>query len=244
MKGSLVIADLETTHRDVDKAGVCQIAAVMLTEREGQGLVIQPLFQTYAQPSEHMSAEAQAVHGITPEMYQYSPTDVTAIWAFRALLDSMPQPVVLSGYNCTRYDYQIMDKIYPAGRFGEFPHVDVMTLMMRKAPEHGLKLVEVFTRLFHENPIVKIAHDAMADCHMTALVLKGFMEEYQSFDPAVLATYCQTPQPLHIMPWGKFKGKEFRSIPNDYLQWMAGQWTDMHPDLAAAMRLRGFTVKE
>lgn len=243
MRGSILITDLETTHRDVDKAGACQVAAVLVTEDQAGALTIQPLFQTYAKPSEPMSPEAQAVHGITPDMYQYAPTDVSAIWALAALTTSLPQPVVMSGYNCTRYDYQLMEKIFPAGQFNDRPQIDVMTLMMRKDPEHGLKLVEVFERMFPDDPIVKIAHDAMADCWMTAKILLSYMNEYQVFDPMTLATYCRTPLPTHIMPWGKYKGRPLKAIPFSYLQWMAANWDDMHPDLAAALQLKGLNIK-
>jgi hypothetical protein len=245
MNGSILITDLETTHRDVDKAGACQVAAVMISEDQtgAAKLAITPLFQTYARPSEPMSPEAQAVHGITPDMYQYAPSDGVAIWTVAALVSSLPQPVVMSGYNCTRYDYQLMNKIYPQGHFNTRPQIDVMTLMMRKDPAHGLKLVEVFERMFPDDPIVKIAHDAMADCWMTAKILVSYMNEYQAWDPMMLATYCNTPIPTKIMPWGKYKNKPMDKIPFSYLQWMAANWDDMHPDLAAALQRKGLRLK-
>jgi uncharacterized protein (DUF3820 family) len=78
---------------------------------------------------------------------------------------------------------------------------------------------------------------------MTAKILVSFMQEYQSFDPMTLATYCRTPTPLTIMPWGKYKGKLIREIPFSYLQWMAANWDDMHPDLAAALQQKGLRFK-
>ena len=243
MNGTILISDLETTHRDVDKAGACQVAAVMLSG-DAEGLpVMQPLFQTYAVPSEHMSPEALKVHGITPDKYQYAPSDVMAIWMLRQLVEILPKPVVLSGYNCTRYDYQLMDKILPGAGFSTMPQIDVMTLMMRIAPEHGLKLTEVFTRLYPQDPLVQTAHDAMADCWMTARVLMDFMKIYQTYDPISLANYCKTPVPCTIMPYGKYKSRPFEDVPISYLQWMVNKWEDMHPDLAAAMQTRGLRPK-
>ena len=238
--GTIVISDLETTHRDVDKAGACQIAAVIIPVIEGQMPVMTPLFQTYCQPCERMSPEAEKIHGITPDKYAYSPPDATAIWMFRTLLDSLTPPVVLSGYNCTRYDYQLMDKIYPSGKFSQFPHIDVMTLMMRKDPEHGLKLTEVFSRMFPGSQLVEMAHDAMADCHMTSAILNAYMQEYQQFDPSYLSRYCAMPMPTQRMPWGKYKGKLLSDVPVSYMQWCAANWDDMHPDLAAAFKLKGY----
>ena len=238
--GTIVIADLETTHRDVDKAGACQVAAVAITMTEGQLPVMWPIFQTYCQPSERMSPEALAVHGITPDKYAYSPTDAAAIWVLRSLINALPQPVILSGYNCTRYDYQLMDKIYPEGKFSMLPQIDVMTLMMRKDPDHGLKLTEVFERMFPGNPLLAMAHDAMADCHMTSAILNAYMQEYQAFDPSYLSRYCSMPMPLQRMPWGKYKGRLMDDVPVSYMRWCAANWDDMHPDMAAAFKLRGY----
>lgn len=235
--GTILISDLESTGIDITAAGVCQVAAVAMYQVSGEWQ-LHPLLQTYASPSYPMPPEALAVHGITPEMYQYAPRDVMAIWVLRQLIDALPKPVVLSGYNCTRYDYPLMDQLNREAKFDQFQQIDVMTLMLRESPEQGLKLTEVFERLINDQNLLNSAHDALADCMMTGMVLEHYLKQFPT-DPLVLAQWVNTPIEMEIMPWGKHKGTEFHKVPRSYLQWMASKWTDMHPDLALSLRNKG-----
>lgn len=235
--GTIVIADTETTGAKVDTDGVCQLAAVIMSQQPDMSWSINPLFQTYCSPSAPMAPEAQAVHGITPEMYKYAPTDAMAMWFLSAAINSLPAPVILSGYNCTRFDYPIMNRLSNQS-FARYPQLDVMTLMLREQPEKGLKLTEVFAEQVNDQDLLNSAHDAMADCWMTARVLANYLAKYQT-DPITLSQWVNTPTQIEVMPWGKYKGKPFNEVPKTYLQWMAAKWTDMHPDLSLSLRNKG-----
>lgn len=236
--GTILVSDLETTGIDITKAGACQIAALAMRQMDDGSWNLEPLFQTYCSPSVPMPPEALAVHGITPEMYQYSPRDTVAVWMLNSVIESLKAPVILSGYNCTRYDYPLMEQLFPIANFSNMPQIDVMTLYLRLAPEKGLKLTEVFADRLNDANLLSSAHDAMADVTMTARLLVDYLKTYPT-DPLVLAEWCNTPMQMEVMPWGKYKGKPFSDVPHSYLQWMAAKWTDMHPDLAKSLRDRG-----
>jgi hypothetical protein len=91
-----------------------------------------------------MTPEAYKIHGIGLEKYVLSPSEAIALWTFKTALDSLPQPVVLSGYNSDRYDYPLMQRCYPAAAFDKYPKLDVMHLAMRRDEGQSYKLVDVF----------------------------------------------------------------------------------------------------
>lgn len=246
-EGCMVVADLETTDKEIETAGICQLAALSITQHTNMSWKIQPLLQTYCNPREPMREGALAVHGITPDLYKYAPTDTKAMWVFRTLIESLGPSPILCGYNSTRYDYPLMDNCSAPGYItcdtcdlaGEpRPQIDVMTLFLRTEPEKGLKLTEVYEDKFGSDDLMTSAHDALADITMTARLLEWFLKRYPT-DPHVLAEWCGTPTQLEVMPWGKHKGQRFDSIPRGYLQWMADKWTDMHPDLACTLQNMG-----
>lgn len=244
---TILITDTESTGVEVDKAGICQIAAIAIQYVNGKYLAPQPLFQTYCKPSEEMEPGAYDVHGIGPEQYYNSPDDMSGVWALTAIAKGLTQPVYYSGYNSTRYDYPLMDKVMPSAMLSEKPQIDVMTLVLRETPEYGLKLTEVFDRITGSRPGMSAwadyqlnsAHDAMADCHMTAYVLMNWIRRYGNLPPSEIAAYCATPQQMAVMPWGKYKGRKMGDVPYSYLTWMAGAWSDMHPDLELTLRKMG-----
>jgi exodeoxyribonuclease X len=132
-----------------------------------------------------------------------------------------------------------MDRLAPSFKLMDYPMIDVITLMTREAPEHGLKLTEVFERTFLGSDdaatLLNSAHDALADCHMTARVLIDWFRRYQNPDPLEVAKWCNTPQRLRCMPFGKYKGVPVDQVPKTYISWAKAKWTDMSPDLALTM---------
>jgi DNA polymerase III epsilon subunit-like protein len=227
---------LETTSAKIESAGIVQIAAVALLP----GLRIEPLFQTYCKPSEPMTPEAERVHGITPEYYQYAPIDKMACWVVKQITNGLPQPVVLSGYNSSRFDYPLIDKVWPAFRSENYRQLDAMTIAVRQANGASFKLGEIFQREFPGDNLLTQAHDAMADCLMVAKYLKKQVEQKTEGETIeALVEWVNTPQLLSVMPFGKHKGVPFKQVPASYLTWAADAWTDMSPDMIYTFKSLG-----
>jgi DNA polymerase III epsilon subunit-like protein len=236
------VADLETTGIDVATVGACQIAAVALIPGKDSGMVVRPLFQTYCKPSAKMTAEAEKIHGITPDKYRLSPPDSMAIWLLAQTISGLgPRPAILAGFNSNRYDYPIMRRLLPT--FPDLPQLDAMHLAIRRDAGASYKLIDVFQQecsgVQGADWLLENAHDAMADCHMTAHVLAKFMADRGTVDARDLVEEMRTPKQLKLMAHGKHRGVPFNQVPASYLTWAAAEWTDMAPDLEFTFKCLG-----
>lgn len=237
MKEPIVcICDTETTSIK-PPIGICQIAAVLLVPGHG-GMTIEPLFQTYCKPSYKMTKESEDVHGITEDYYTIAQSDEMAVWMLSTLLRELEKDgVVLSGYNSTKFDYPLIEALYPDPHLAGLPRLDVMNLAVRRDQGQSYKLVDVFKQEvdLQSDPrfawILENAHDALADCWMTAAVLKKFMADRGTTNAYDLIEELKTPKRLTLMPHGKYRGERFEDIRSSYLTWAAREWTDMNKDL-------------
>ena len=133
-----------------------------------------------------------------------------------------------------------MHNLQPAAAFNAMAKFDVMTMVLRQDKGESFKLVEVFARMYgSDHPLLSSAHDAMADCWMTAYVLIQLMKDRNSTDFQALYDEMSQPKLLTRMPFGKYKGKLFSEVPRSYLTWAAGKWVDMSPDMAYTFRNLG-----
>ena len=231
---TILICDLETTGAKIESAGICQMAAVAVIN----GQIIQPLFQTYCKPCEPMGAEAEKVHGITPEYYEFAPTDGTATWVLWALIKQFGQNVVLSGFNSDRFDYPLLQKVWSGFNHESFQHLDYMPIAVREARGASYKLGDTYRRKFGEDRLATQAHDAMADCLMVARLLTATLLE-KNMSVGQLISWIRTPQVLPVMPHGKHRGLAFKDVPASYLTWAADAWTDMSDDMAYTLKSLG-----
>ena len=247
MKPNILILDTETTGIDTATAGVCQLAALICEPVGDWDLNIVPLFQTYCKPSAEMTPEAEKVHGIGPDQYWLMPTDEIAV----AVLEFMarqelggPEGLVLAGYNSNGYDLPVISRLCGGALPGEHKTIDIMWMAMRRDDGKSYKLVDVFEQEVEDSDFKKTiltkAHDAMADCWMTAMCLVQFCKQMRTNDANVIADWLARPMPLHVMPHGKHKGKPFNQVPTSYLTWAAGEWDRMTPDLRCSFEQLGY----
>ena len=234
----ICVADVETTGIH-DPIGVCQLAAVLLIPQDGEEMQILPLLQTYCYPSAPMEPKALETHGITPDRYELMPSDRMAIWLLVQALEGLlkqGRSFILSGYNSTRFDYPVLSKLYPHPFWDEAEKIDVMHMCIRRDDGQSYKLVDTFeqeglSQTDEGKRLLSSAHDAMADCHMTAMVLREFVSQMGMVNPDEVVAWLAEPQVLELMPHGKYRGVPFKDVRPDYLTWAAGAWTDMVPDL-------------
>lgn len=113
----IVVVDLETTANVAGTCGVCQVGAVALIAGEKEMQIV-PMLELYCRPSEPVTPEALAVHGITPEYYANAPLDVTALWVLEQAVLGLRREVVFAGYNSTRFDLPIIRRLLPSDTVG------------------------------------------------------------------------------------------------------------------------------
>ena len=226
-----IIVDTETGSTNIRKAGICQVAAVVLTAKGNTNT----LMSSYCKPSKKIEQGAVDVHGITPDMYQWSPPQKWALAAMALYIEKMSETytVFLAGHNACNYDIPLLQLAYPAGNFDAYPTIDTLRWARRKYPNIGHKLGELYTKLIGEEAIN--AHDAAADCWMTAKVLHHMKEDEQMLFRDISAELAE-PIVYEFMPFGKYQGQDLlSSVPDSYLRWVRKTFTDPDIDMIATI---------
>lgn len=224
----VVLVDTETGSTDIDKAGICQIAGVVLSDSG----MINTLYSSYCKPSKKMEAKAVEVHGVTPEMYQWSPPEPWALAALSLYIEKLAETyeVFLGGHNVDRYDLPLMAGRYPAGVYDKLPTLDTLRLFRTEYPAADHKLGPFYEWYLGESAID--AHDAAADCWMCAKALWLYRQKTGASFGAI-ARRLERPQLWEFMPFGKYKNMALGTdVPRSYLQWMRTNFANPDPDLA------------
>jgi hypothetical protein len=239
----ICIVDLETTSAKAETAGVVQIAALAMYPW-GPGFSIQPLFETYCQPSFPMTAEAEKINGITRDKYRLASSEAMAVWLLGRAVSGLGSNVILSGFNSNRYDYPIIERIAPTTPLRTLQRIDVMDLAIRRDAGQSYKLTDVFQQTSSwdeefKNFLLAGAHGALADCWMVAIVLDEWMKERVTVDAREVVEELSVPKQLKLMPHGKYRGVPFNEVPASYLSYAASTWADMAPDLKYTFKQLG-----
>lgn len=239
----VLICDTETTGVNIKTAGICQISAVLLTvefdeEWSPVNHKVMTLMSTLCNPGHPIPKEASDIHGTTNEMVRLAPPDHIAVNQLARLTEELSsifhangEDFFLGSYNGNRFDFPLLNARDEdsAHIFDKVPKVDAFMMAYRTYPELGHKLGEMYTSLLGREP--ENAHDAVYDCLMTAEVLvellrargKGLHEA---------SAWCDTPQVLTSLPFGKHKAKPMKEVPLTYINWaLGGGLRDISDDL-------------
>jgi exodeoxyribonuclease X len=225
--------DTETTSNMPKTAGVCQLGAVALViQNDGQDFETQTVMSTYCRPSEKILQEAINIHGITEDMVQWAPDEYIALQTLVAeilYLEKQGYDVVVGGHNFKRFDAPIMNRIL--GDESPFPGMyqfDTLVMGRRWFPDGEHKLGPFYTWFCGKE--VTNAHDAAADCWMVCELLQEMMRRKETSIIEV-CEWCDTPQLLEWMPWGKHKGMSFDEVPLSYMHWCRNNFKEPDQDL-------------
>jgi len=141
-------------------------------------------------PSMIISAEAMAVHKITPEMVKNKPTFIQLAQEIYDFIGDSD----LSGYNSDRYDIpMLMEEFARAGINFDVSKrrlIDVQKIFYRMEPRTLMAAYKLYCGKHLEG-----AHDALADVRATVDVLKGMIQRYDGVDHVDGDGYT-TPAPI------------------------------------------------
>ena len=228
-----VIIDTETGSTDITKAGICQVAAVVLSDTGN----ITTLMSTYCKPRFKMEQGAIAIHGITEDKYKFAPPEAWALSALYLYLEKLSEhyDVYLAGHNIDRYDLPLIQLADPKHDWNVFPTIDTLRWVRRLYPTIDHKLGPLYDELIGVD-LQATAHDAAVDCHMGALILHYLLSQ-QAIDMATISTSLAKPRFYEFMPFGKYKGMALGTdVPRSYLSWMQQNFSDPDSDLAETIR--------
>lgn len=231
---SIIILDTETTGAtQADR--ICQLSYLVCNEK---GEILE-LHNELCTPPLAIGFEAMAIHHITPEMIEGTPT-CTQTTAFKRLVE-LNTPENLMVIQNAEFDLGMLAK---EGMSLEMKLVDTFRVLRALHPldtPHGLQFKRYQWGLYkHEQPlidklgIVINAHDALGD----VIVLKYLYERLTELHTVEsMIELCSKPIILEYIPFGKHKGKRFKEVAiearND-LKYMLENF-DLDGDLRATL---------
>lgn len=202
-----IFYDTETTGVRADKDRIIEIAAYdPLHERS---------FVRFVNPKMAIPSEATAIHHITDAMVADAPTfDFVA----KEFCEFCEGEVVLIAHNNDAFDYHFLKAEF--GRNGlTFPSwrfFDTLKWARRYRPDlprHTLQFLREIYGIAANN-----AHRALDDVLILHQVFTHMTDDL-SIDE--ICALISRPKELHHMPFGKHQGTPLKSLPKDYLRWLA-----------------------
>lgn len=198
------ILDTETASL---KGGVCEIAWLVVDDN----LEVKSEFCSLVNPERPIDPGAQAVHGI-------SEADVADKPTLKQIADEhLPEPIVIVGHNCA-FDIRMVKEHIKVSE-------SICTLALARKYIKGTtnhKLETLQTELkFPEQK----SHSALGDVYTARDLLLHLNSKFEVTLQSALAD-SKIPRLVHLMPFGKHKGRALLQIPRDYREWLLQQELD------------------
>ena len=173
LERDIVFFDIESTGLNVLKDRIVQIALIKIKNDGGPREEMEFLIN----PKIPISAEAMAVHGITPDQLKDKPVfDEVAARIFDFIGDAD-----IAGYNSDRFDLPILtEELFRSGYDLEMEGrrcIDVQKIFYKMEP----RTLKAAYKLYCDKDL-EDAHDAMADVKATVDVLAGQIRKYEGVD--------------------------------------------------------------
>lgn len=211
-----IFYDTETTGIRPDKDRIIEIAAYDPVENR--------TFEKLINPGCPIPAEASNIHHITDEMVADAPSfDVVA----REFVEFCASDVVLIAHNNDSFDYHFLKNEF--GRHGvemlDCKFMDSLKWARRyrnDLPRHTLQFLREIYGIAANN-----AHRALDDVIVLHQVFK-YMTDDLSIDE--IYALLNKPREIHHMPFGKHRGMPLKSLPKDYVAWLAGSGAFEKPE--------------
>jgi DNA polymerase-3 subunit epsilon len=185
-------------------------------------------FETLIDPGQQIPQESIAIHHITQDMVQGKPTIAEILPKLKVLIGSR----VIVGH-CIKFDIDILTneakRVKKESPFKNNLAFDTLRLarLYGESPSNSL---EVLRNHFNIQP--EGAHRAMSDVIVNIQVFKRLVQKFRTVED--IQEVLSKPIAMKNMPLGKHKGRPFKEIPFEYLQWAAHQQFDQ--DLLFSIR--------
>lgn len=206
----IIVLDTETTGAG-EKDRICQLSFLVLNEE----LEIEEVYNDMCTPPVPISYEAMAIHHITPEMLEHTPS-CTQTRAYKRLME-LNLPTNLMVIQNAAFDLGMLSK---EGFALQMNLIDTFRILRAYYPLDGTSFSLQYKRyqwgLYrHEAPLAKKlgitinAHDALGDVIVLKLLFEKLCEEHSVPNMIVV---CLEPIILSHIPYGKHKGKKFVDV--------------------------------
>ena len=222
-KQKFICIDCETTGLDTQQDRVIEVAVLLFDAHQAYAQM-----ETLINPEREISETSIAIHHITPDMVKDKPTIAEVL---PGILELIGNHIIIGhgigfdiemlaiaaerhGIPCKIRQNRSLDTLRMARLYGESP---INSL------EHLRK---------HFNIPVEGAHRAMSDVIVNREVFQKLAKRFKTTEQ--LFDALSRPILMNTMPLGKHKGRLFKDIPLQYLQWIIHK--DFDQDLLFSVR--------
>jgi DNA polymerase III subunit epsilon len=205
---TFVCFDLETTGLDPEADRVIEVAAARFTFDK-----IIDTYETLIDPECPISETSMAIHHITDQMVEGKPKiqDIlSSLFAFigKEILIGHGIGLDIAFLAAAAKRHQVHCHLQT------LPFIDTLRMarLYGESPTNSLEMLRE-----HFNIPSEGAHRAMSDVLVNMEVFKYLSAKFSS--SAQIFERLKKPIALKVMPLGKYKGRPFSEIPNEYLFW-------------------------
>lgn len=211
-KQKFICIDCETTGLDARQDRIIEVAAMCF-----DGHQVYAQMESLVNPECDIPASSIAIHHITPEMVKDKPLIAHVL---PDLLELIGDHIIVG--HGVAFDIEIL--AVAAERHGivttirDNPYFDTLR-MARLYGESPVNSLEHLRK--HFNIPLEGAHRAMSDVIVNKEVFIRLAKVYKTVEQLTAA--LSKPILMQTMPLGKHKGRSFKEIPLQYLQWVANK---------------------
>lgn len=216
MKLRAIFYDTETTGIRAEKDRIIEIAAFDPLNNTS--------FERLINPGCSIPQEATAIHHISDEMVSSAPTFGKVSEEFCQFCEG---DVVLIAHNNDAFDFHFLkaefDRIntpLPAWKF--LDSLKWARRYRKDLPRHSLQFLREIYHVEANN-----AHRALDDVIVLYKVFKAMTDDLMIDE---IFSLLNVPRDIHHMPFGKHQGTPLKSLPKDYLKWLAGSGAFAKPE--------------
>lgn len=222
-KQKFVCIDCETTGLDVKKDRVIEVAVVCF---DAQTTYLEK--ETLIDPECDIPEESIAIHHITPDMVKGKPKIAEVL---PEILSAIGNHIIVG--HGVLFDIEMLaeaaDRHQIPCKIRHNLYVDTLR-MARHYGESPINSLEHLRK--HFNIPLEGAHRAMSDVIVNREVFFKLAKKFKTTDQ--LFDVMSRPILMTAMPFGKHKGRAFKDIPLQYLQWLVTK--DFDQDLLHSVR--------
>lgn len=201
-----IFYDTETTGVKPDKDRIIEIAAYDPEQDR--------TFEALINPGVPIPAEASAIHNITNEMVENSPSFKEVGVEFANFCKG---EVVLIAHNNDAFDLPFIRCEFERNELTlpKWPYIDSLKFARKYRPDlprHSLQHLREYHGIAANN-----AHRALDD---VIILHQVFSEMIDDLPMDTILALMSEKQVLRQMPFGKHRGKPLKEIPPDYVRWL------------------------
>jgi len=222
-KQKFVCIDCETTGLDVQEDRVIEVAAICF---DFQG--IDARSESLIDPQRPIPEASIAIHHITPDMVAGKPTIDTVL---PEILELVSDHIIIG--HGVKFDIELLalaaERYNIPCRIRENKFLDTLRMarLYGQSPVNSLEYLRK-----HFNIPLEGAHRAMSDVIVNREVFKHLARRFKTTQ--ALFEALSKPILMQSIPLGKYKGRAFKDIPLQYLQWIVNK--DFDQDLLHSVR--------